>query len=166
MTPAADIGIRIEVVMLELCTATVISMPIMIATNPPPRPRTAFIERSSRWAISVFMFLVMKISDDSTTIRPMITIDVPRTVRLSVKLPRKSLIQPTGSFTHFLIGLSHSAPADPTSLPLNHAAESDSTWVASSSGSRIATRHHVEEVVNRGCGERPPELVGLANVPE
>ena len=33
ITPAADIGIRIDVVMLELCTATVISIPITIATT-------------------------------------------------------------------------------------------------------------------------------------
>ncbi len=63
MTPAAAIGIRIDVVMLELCTATVMRSPTNMATKPARDPGSAFIDRSTRSATNAFMFLVMKISE-------------------------------------------------------------------------------------------------------
>jgi hypothetical protein len=65
--------------MLELWTATVISMPTTMAARPPPRPRSAFIERSTRAATRSFMFLVMKVSARKITASPSPTITLPST---------------------------------------------------------------------------------------
>ena len=79
-TPAAASGTMIEVVMLDDCTATVMISPRVIATMPPPLPRTALSERSTRSATRRRMFFVIRVSATNTITRPVNTIRVPSTL--------------------------------------------------------------------------------------
>ena len=91
------------------------------------------------------MLRVMKVSAASTTSSPRSTIAVPRKFSSSPRSPSRSLLQPTGSFTHCLIGLFHSLPADPPRASVIDSAIDDNTPVANSIGSKINTASRLKK---------------------
>ena len=91
------------------------------------------------------MFLVMKVSAASTMTRPVSTIAVPSTFTSKPMSVYRSCTQLTGSFTHALIGLFQSEPADPTSCSLIDSAVLESTPVTSSIGRRIPTASRLKK---------------------
>ena len=129
----------IDVVMLEDCTEIVITRPNNIATVPAPLPRTLLREASIRSATSFRIFFVINAREIKMMTSPIATNKVPSTLPDAPIASPRSFSQPTGSFTHFLIGLFHSLPAEPTSCSLIFSAEFDKTLVANSIGKTMDT---------------------------
>ena len=125
--------------MLDDCTAIVTTIPTTSATSPPALPRIALRDLSIRAATSAFMFRVTKASATRTIARPVATMRAPLTLPDAPNWSHMSFSHPTGSLTHFLTGLFHSVPPEPTRSSLTHFAMPDIGLKISSIGSKIET---------------------------